>query len=83
MCLHIGHAVISAAVSGISFPLKRRDLMLDYILALMGRDDLDASFDSSLELLHTQVNCLNNIFGGPTCDVPHLEKDCSLSCEQS
>ncbi|CAN6487430.1 unnamed protein product [Victoria cruziana] len=53
------HAVISAAVSGISFPLKRRDLMLDYILALMGRDDLDASFDSSLELLHTQTLALN------------------------
>ncbi|XP_031501558.1 protein SHOOT GRAVITROPISM 6 isoform X2 [Nymphaea colorata] len=55
----LGHAVISAAESGISFPLKKRDLMLDYVLALMGRDDLDASFDSSLELLHTQTLALN------------------------
>ncbi|KAK9107072.1 hypothetical protein Syun_023083 [Stephania yunnanensis] len=36
-----GCAVINAAESGASFPLKRRDLMLDYILTLMGREESD------------------------------------------
>lgn len=52
-----GRAVISAAESGISFPLKRRDQLLDYILTLMGSDDDEGFTDSSVELLRTQV-CL-------------------------
>lgn len=52
-----GRAVINAAESGASFPLKRRDQLLDYILTLMGCDDDDGFAESSLELLHTQV-CL-------------------------
>lgn len=51
-----GCAVINANESGASFPLKKRDLMLDYILTLMGRDDNDGLADSNLELLHTQVS---------------------------
>lgn len=50
-----GRAVINAAENGASFPLKRRDMLLDYILTLMGRDENDDFADSSLELLHTQV----------------------------
>lgn len=50
-----GQAVIGAAGSGISFPLKRRDMLLDYILTLMGRDDDDDFSDSNLDLLNTQV----------------------------
>lgn len=53
----VGHAVISAGESGVSFPLKKRDVMLDYVLTLMGRDDSDDDEDfsvSNLEL-HTQV----------------------------
>ncbi|CAA3013297.1 SHOOT GRAVITROPISM 6 isoform X1 [Olea europaea subsp. europaea] len=50
----LGQSVIGAAESGISFPLKRRDQLLDYILTLMGRDDEDAFSESNLELLHTQ-----------------------------
>lgn len=50
-----GRAVINAAENGASFPLKRRDQMLDYILTLMGRDDSESFADSTLELLHTQV----------------------------
>ncbi|KAF9680217.1 hypothetical protein SADUNF_Sadunf06G0098200 [Salix dunnii] len=53
-----GGAVINAAESGASFPLKKRDQMLDYILTLMGRDD-DGFVDSSLELLRTQALALN------------------------
>ncbi|KAL2487315.1 Protein SHOOT GRAVITROPISM 6 [Abeliophyllum distichum] len=60
--LHVRHptakqgsqSVIGAAESGISFPLKRRDQLLDYILTLMGRDDEDGFSESNLELLHTQ-----------------------------
>lgn len=48
--------MINASDNGASFPLKRRDQMLDYILTLMGRDDSnDGFFDSTLELLRTQV----------------------------
>lgn len=58
-CINIfnnaGRAVINAAENGASFPLKRRDQMLDYILTLMGRDDNEGFADSTLELLHTQV----------------------------
>ncbi|XXG42815.1 hypothetical protein AAC387_Pa01g2996 [Persea americana] len=54
-----GCAVINANESGASFPLKKRDLMLDYILTLMGRDDNDGFADSSLELLHTQTLALS------------------------
>ncbi|XP_061964637.1 protein SHOOT GRAVITROPISM 6 isoform X5 [Populus nigra] len=54
----LGCAVINAAESGASFPLKKRDQMLDYILTLMGRDD-DGFVDSSLELLRTQALALS------------------------
>ncbi|GAV58925.1 hypothetical protein CFOL_v3_02458 [Cephalotus follicularis] len=54
----LGCAVINAADNGASFPLKRRDQLLDYILTLMGRDDIDGFADSSLELLHTQALAL-------------------------
>lgn len=61
LCVDIsGRAVINAAENGSSFPLKRRDQMLDYILTLMGRDDSESFSDSSLELLGTQVS---NTFG--------------------
>lgn len=50
-----GQAVIGAAESGTSFPLKKRDQLLDYILTLMGHDDEDVFSDSSRELLCTQV----------------------------
>uniref|UniRef100_A0A5B6ZUL3 Uncharacterized protein n=1 Tax=Davidia involucrata TaxID=16924 RepID=A0A5B6ZUL3_DAVIN len=55
----LGRGVINAAESGTSFPLKRRDQLLDYILTLMGRDDDDDFADSSLELLHTQAIALS------------------------
>ncbi|XP_024022984.1 protein SHOOT GRAVITROPISM 6 [Morus notabilis] len=56
----LGRAVINAAENGASFPLKRRDIMLDYILTLMGRDDNNEGFaDSTLELLHTQALALS------------------------
>ncbi|XP_015574858.1 protein SHOOT GRAVITROPISM 6 isoform X1 [Ricinus communis] len=55
----LGRAVINAAENGASFPLKRRDQLLDYILTLMGRDDNDDFADSSLELLHTQALALS------------------------
>lgn len=50
-----GQAVINAAESGISFPLKKRDQLLDYILTLMRRHDEEGFSDLSVELLHTQV----------------------------
>lgn len=55
----LGQAVIGAAGSGISFPLKRRDMLLDYILTLMGRDDDDDFSDSNLDLLNTQCLALS------------------------
>lgn len=55
MSLCEGRAVINAAESGATFPLKRRDQMLDYILTLMGRDENEGFAESSLEVLHTQV----------------------------
>ncbi|KAK9168388.1 hypothetical protein Syun_000528 [Stephania yunnanensis] len=55
----VGCAVITAAESGASFPLKRRDLMLDYILTLMGRKESDGYPGSNLELLHTQSVALS------------------------
>ncbi|KAG2686381.1 hypothetical protein I3760_09G003000 [Carya illinoinensis] len=58
----LGRAVINAAENGASFPLKRRDQMLDYILTLMGRearDDNEGFFYSSLELLRTQALALS------------------------
>ncbi|KAL6585414.1 Protein SHOOT GRAVITROPISM 6 [Orobanche minor] len=55
----LGQAVIGAAESGTSFPLKRRDVLLDYILTLMGKDDEEGFSDSSLELLHTQSLALS------------------------
>ncbi|KAB2630954.1 protein SHOOT GRAVITROPISM 6 [Pyrus ussuriensis x Pyrus communis] len=55
----LGRAVINAAENGSSFPLKRRDQMLDYILTLMGRDDSEGFSDSTLEFLHTQARALS------------------------
>ncbi|RYR03647.1 hypothetical protein Ahy_B06g082747 isoform C [Arachis hypogaea] len=50
----LGSAVINAAETGAPFPLKRRDVLLDYILTLMGRDDNDGFADYN-ELLRTQA----------------------------
>jgi hypothetical protein len=47
-----GQAVIKAGKNGTVFPLKKRDIMLDYIIALMATDETKAS---DLDLLHTQV----------------------------
>uniref|UniRef100_M4DL42 Uncharacterized protein n=1 Tax=Brassica campestris TaxID=3711 RepID=M4DL42_BRACM len=55
----LGRAVINASESGATFPLKRRDMMLDYVLTLMGRDENEGFAESSLELLHTQALALN------------------------
>lgn len=55
----LGRAVINAAESGISFPLKKRDQLLDYILALMCRHDEEGFSDLSVELLHTQALALS------------------------
>ncbi|KAF9599000.1 hypothetical protein IFM89_033345 [Coptis chinensis] len=55
----LGRAVINAAESGASFPLKRRDQMLDYVLTLMGRDDEEELNGFSVELLHTQTLALS------------------------
>ncbi|KVH90493.1 Armadillo-like helical, partial [Cynara cardunculus var. scolymus] len=55
----LGRAVINAAESGISFPLKKRDQLLDYILTLMRRNDEDGFSDLSVELLHTQALALS------------------------
>ncbi|GAB4833550.1 Protein SHOOT GRAVITROPISM 6 [Ancistrocladus abbreviatus] len=55
----LGRAVINAAETGASFPLKRRDQLLDYILTLMGHDDDDGFTDSSFELLRTQALALS------------------------
>ncbi|XP_057860485.2 protein SHOOT GRAVITROPISM 6 isoform X6 [Cryptomeria japonica] len=55
----LGRAVIKAAESGASFPLKRRDQMLDYTLTLMAGDGSENLTDSNLELLHTQTLALN------------------------
>ncbi|KAJ9555338.1 hypothetical protein OSB04_009952 [Centaurea solstitialis] len=55
----LGRAVINAAESGISFPLKKRDQLLDYILTLMRRNDEEGFSDLSVELLHTQALALS------------------------
>lgn len=55
----LGRAVINAAESGISFPLKKRNMFLDYILTLMGVDDEEGFNDSNLELLRTQALALS------------------------
>lgn len=55
LSLCLGQAVINAAESGISFPLKRRDQLLDYILTLMGTDEEDGFSESNIEHLRTQV----------------------------
>ncbi|XP_047089443.1 protein SHOOT GRAVITROPISM 6 isoform X2 [Lolium rigidum] len=55
----LGRAVISAAEMGISFPLKRRDQLLEYVLTLMGRDQSDDLVDFSIELLQTQSVALS------------------------
>uniref|UniRef100_N1QRN0 HEAT repeat-containing 7A-like protein n=1 Tax=Aegilops tauschii TaxID=37682 RepID=N1QRN0_AEGTA len=54
-----GRAVISAAEIGISFPLQRRDQLLEYVLTLMGRDQSDDLVDFSIELLQTQTVALS------------------------
>jgi hypothetical protein len=51
----LGRAVITAAEMGISFPLKRRDQLLEYVLTLMGRDQSNDLTDFNSELLYTQV----------------------------
>ncbi|XP_008462510.1 protein SHOOT GRAVITROPISM 6 isoform X1 [Cucumis melo] len=55
----LGRAVISAAENGSTFPLKRRDQLLDYILTLMGRDDNGGFSDSNFEFLRTQALALS------------------------
>nr|XP_009768809.1 PREDICTED: protein SHOOT GRAVITROPISM 6 [Nicotiana sylvestris] len=55
----LGQAVINAAESGISFPLKRRDQLLDYILTLMGSDEGDGFSESNTEHLRTQSFALS------------------------
>ncbi|KAL6649216.1 hypothetical protein ACP70R_013440 [Stipagrostis hirtigluma subsp. patula] len=55
----LGRAVINAAEMGISFPLKRRDQLLEYVLTLMGRDQNNDLTDFSTELLHTQSLALS------------------------
>ncbi|KAG0600149.1 hypothetical protein M758_11G010900 [Ceratodon purpureus] len=52
----LGQAVIKAGMNGTVFPLKKRDIMLDYIIALMATDEKKAL---NLELLHTQEMALN------------------------
>ncbi|ESW07971.1 hypothetical protein PHAVU_009G007800 [Phaseolus vulgaris] len=47
----LGNAVINAAESGSPFPLKRRDRLLAYSLALMGRDDEDGFADYACSTL--------------------------------
>ncbi|GAB2300651.1 Protein SHOOT GRAVITROPISM 6 [Dionaea muscipula] len=55
----LGRAVISAGETGGSFPLKKRDVLLDYIVTLMGHDDDDGFTDSNFELLRTQALALS------------------------
>ncbi|KAJ8532794.1 hypothetical protein K7X08_015683 [Anisodus acutangulus] len=55
----LGQAVINAAESGILFPLKRRDQLLDYILTLMGKDEEDGFSESNIEHLRTQSLALS------------------------
>ncbi|GMH09863.1 hypothetical protein Nepgr_011704 [Nepenthes gracilis] len=55
----LGRAVINAGETGASFPLKRRDQLLEYILTLMGRDNDDGIADFSLEHLRTQSLALS------------------------
>ncbi|RLN39666.1 protein SHOOT GRAVITROPISM 6 [Panicum miliaceum] len=55
----LGRAVITAAEMGISFPLKRRDQLLEYVLTLMGRDQSDDLTDFNSELLYTQSVALS------------------------
>ncbi|KAJ7528347.1 hypothetical protein O6H91_16G095300 [Diphasiastrum complanatum] len=54
----LGQAVIKAAAHGAPFPLKRRDLMLDYTMALMvGQGSgylVDSASTLDIEQLHTQ-----------------------------
>ncbi|CAI9097916.1 OLC1v1034435C1 [Oldenlandia corymbosa var. corymbosa] len=55
----LGQSVYNASKTGTSFPLKRRDQLLDYILTLMGRDSEDGFLDSTRELLCTQSLALS------------------------
>jgi hypothetical protein len=55
----LGRAVITAAEMGISFPLKRRDQLLEYVLTLMGRDQSNDLTDFNSELLYTQSVALS------------------------
>ncbi|XP_076947107.1 protein SHOOT GRAVITROPISM 6-like isoform X1 [Bidens hawaiensis] len=55
----LGLAVINAAERGISFPLKKRDILLDYILTLMCPHDEEGFSDLSVELLRTQALALS------------------------
>lgn len=57
--------MIHAAEMGVSFPLKKRDILLAYVLTLMGRDETYDIADSSIELLHTQVlDLLSHVHDG-------------------
>ncbi|KAF3328265.1 protein SHOOT GRAVITROPISM 6 [Carex littledalei] len=55
----LGRSVIHAAEMGVSFPLKKRDILLAYVLTLMGRDETYDIADSSVELLYTQSLALS------------------------
>uniref|UniRef100_A0A7N0TTV8 SGR6 n=2 Tax=Kalanchoe fedtschenkoi TaxID=63787 RepID=A0A7N0TTV8_KALFE len=55
----LGRAVINASEGGASFPLKKRDQLLDYVLTLMGLDDSEGYVDSGVEFLHTQALALS------------------------
>ncbi|XP_024360918.1 protein SHOOT GRAVITROPISM 6 isoform X4 [Physcomitrium patens] len=52
----LGQAVIKAAKNGTVFPLKKRDIMLNYIISLMEKDEKN-SLD--IELQHTQEMALD------------------------
>ncbi|CAK9194427.1 unnamed protein product [Sphagnum troendelagicum] len=59
----LGQAVIKAAANGACFPLKKRDTMLDYTMALMADEGggfvLTTSKSLDYEVLHTQELALN------------------------
>jgi hypothetical protein len=57
-----GQAVIKAAANGALFSLHKRDVMLDYIMALMASQD---SNFSHTELQYTQVTSYN--YQTPSC----------------
>jgi len=66
-----GQAVIEAAKKGTVFPLKKRDIMLNYIISLMATEEKNAL---NLELLHTQVlkNCTSLVFLSFAKEIQHV-----------